>query len=78
MKLSDALKVNTLVGQRRELSRALERARGDGLGVTIEGRYQDDDMKAAVRDAVVDELRRRIHLIDRELTTLSVTIDLAG
>ncbi|HBV3603383.1 TPA: hypothetical protein MDV36_000050 [Klebsiella aerogenes] len=48
-------------------------ARGEGLGITIQGRYQDDDFVNAIRRSVTGELSRRIGAVKHHLTELGVT-----
>lgn len=43
-----------------ELKQKVASVNGTGLGVTIGGAYQDNDMLSAVRDSVIAELNRRI------------------
>ena len=47
--------------------------RGEGLGITIQSRYQDDDFVNAVRRRVTGELSRRIGAVKHQLTELGVT-----
>lgn len=44
------------------------------LGITLQGRYQDEDFIAAVKPAVMSELRRRMNLIESKLKQLGVEI----
>lgn len=46
---------------------------GQGLGVTIQSRYQDDKFVSAVRRSVTLELSRRIGAIKCQLKDLGVT-----
>lgn len=48
-------------------------ARGEGLGVTIQSRYQDDAFVNAVRSSVTGELSRRIGAVKHQLAELGVT-----
>ena len=48
-------------------------ARGEGLGITIQSRYQDDDFVNAVRMSVTGELSRRIGAVKHQLTELGIT-----
>ncbi|MFU8999020.1 hypothetical protein ACNA2A_19395 [Klebsiella pneumoniae] len=48
-------------------------ARGEGLGITIQSRYQDDDFVNAVRMNVTVELSRRIGAVKHQLTELGIT-----
>lgn len=76
MKLSQAYDFERHLKQRDELKRARSIAEhGEGLGVTIRGSYQDAEMIAAVKAAVVAEFDRRIAVIDAELTAMGVEID---
>ena len=77
MKIQDFGKVNTLMDQRASLMADLSAARaidGNGLGVTINGRYQDKEMLLAVREAVIEEFKRRIRIIETDLKTYGVTL----
>ncbi|EPY9831197.1 TPA: hypothetical protein NPN62_003954 [Klebsiella pneumoniae] len=47
--------------------------RGEGLGITIQSCYQDDDFVNAVRRSVTGELSRRIGAVKHLLTELGVT-----
>ncbi len=47
--------------------------RGEGLGIMIQSRYQDDDFVNAVRRSVTGELSRRIGAVKHQLTELGVT-----
>jgi hypothetical protein len=56
--------------------RSLEGDRDSGkFGVTINGRYQDDDVLAVIQGAIKGELQRRIDLIAAELIGLGVDVD---
>ncbi|MGS8471652.1 hypothetical protein [Escherichia coli] len=48
-------------------------ARGEGVGVTIQSRYQDDAFVNAVRRSVTGELSRRIGEVKHQLAELGVT-----
>ena len=48
-------------------------ARGEGLGITIQSRYQDDALVNAVRSSVTGELSRRIGAVKHQLTELGIT-----
>lgn len=75
MKLSDQQSVQILVNERKELVSSMELVKGNGLGVTIQGRYQDDTMLDRARPSVLAELQRRINVIDNNLTDYGVEID---
>jgi len=76
MKLSQAYDLDRLTKKRNELKDARRVAdSGEGLGVTIRGTYQDKEMLAAVKAAVVAEFDRRIDKIDSELIEMGVEID---
>lgn len=47
--------------------------RGQGLGITIQSRYQDDAFVDAVRSSVTGELSRRIGAINGQLKDLGIT-----
>lgn len=47
--------------------------RGQGLGITIQSRYQDDAFVDAVRSSVTGELSRRIGAIKGQLKDLGIT-----
>lgn len=72
MKLANYHKAAALVAQRQKLVANLADVKADGLGVTIRGTYQDEDMQSAVRSAVVEELSRRIRIVDEDLKVLGV------
>lgn len=46
---------------------------GQGLGITIQSRYQDDSFVDAVRSSVTGELSRRIGAIKGQLKDLGIT-----
>ena len=48
-------------------------ARGEGLGITIQSRYQDDAFVDAVRRSVTGELSRRIGAVKHQLAELGIT-----
>lgn len=48
-------------------------ARGEGLGITIQSCYQDDDFVNSVRSSVTGELSRRIGAVKHQLKELGVT-----
>lgn len=73
MKLEDFGKVHALAKRRAELKGQVELVEGKGLGVTIQGRYQDDDMVDVARPCILNELQGRIDDIERELIALGVT-----
>ena len=76
MKLSQAYEFNLLVKERDELREARTVAStGQGLGVTIKGRYQDDAMIDAIKLAVVAEFDRRIAILDAKFVALGIEID---
>nr|HAM4953516.1 hypothetical protein [Escherichia coli] len=47
--------------------------RGEGLGITIQSRYQDDAFVSAVRSSVTGELSRRIGEVKHQLAELGIT-----
>ncbi|CAH5335693.1 TPA: hypothetical protein JG901_000123 [Enterobacter hormaechei subsp. steigerwaltii] len=47
--------------------------RGEGLGITIQSRYQDDAFVNAVRSSVTGELSRRIGAVKHQLKELGIT-----
>ncbi|WP_447874646.1 hypothetical protein [Serratia fonticola] len=47
--------------------------RGEGLGITIQGSYQDDAFVDAIRSSVTGELSRRIGARKSELAELGIT-----
>lgn len=56
--------------------RELERDRDSGkFGVTINGRYQDDEMLAAVDAAIKSVLQARIDTVKADLRVMGVEID---
>ena len=75
MKLEDIQQAKLLDDQRRELAFKITLVRGNGLGVTIQGTYQDAEMLAAVRGRVVSVLEARIAGIDDELRAIGVDIE---
>ena len=72
MKLANYHKVAVLVAQRQKLLTALTDVKADGFGVTIRGTSQDEEMQSAVRSAVLEELSRRIRIVDEDLKVLGV------
>jgi hypothetical protein len=51
----------------------VQSSRVEGLGVTIQSRYQDDAFVNAVRSSVTGELSRRIGAVKHQLAELGVT-----
>lgn len=47
--------------------------RGQGLNITIQGHYPDDDFVNSVRRSVTGELSRRIGAVKHQLAELGVT-----
>lgn len=74
MNINNVNAASILCEQLRELEaqRAIV-ARGEGLGVTIQSRYQDDAFVNAVRMSVESELCRRIGAVKHELAELGIT-----
>lgn len=74
MNINDVNAASILCEQLRELEeqRAIV-VRGEGLGVTIQSRYQDDAFVNAVRMSVESELCRRIGAVKHQLAELGVT-----
>lgn len=70
MRLVDFDTVDELMLRRRALEDQLQAK----LGVTLHGRYQEDDIVELVRPVVHRELRARIACIDAELVKLGVRI----
>ncbi|MBB3691465.1 hypothetical protein [Sphingomonas sp. BK580] len=76
MKIADVSRAKRLIDERLTLAtRRDDVERGNILGVTLSGEYQDKDMLNAVRPWVAAELQRRIDGIEHELDGLGVTID---
>ncbi|GAA0493414.1 MULTISPECIES: hypothetical protein [Pigmentiphaga] len=74
MKLEDIQQAKMLDDRRRELAFKITLVRGNGLGVTIQGNYQDNEILDAVREHVVAVLESRIDGIDDELRAIGVDI----
>lgn len=74
MNINNVNAASILCEQLRELEaqRAIV-ARGEGLGVTIQSRYQDDAFVNAIRMSVESELCRRIGAVKHQLAELGVT-----
>ncbi|MBA1157771.1 hypothetical protein [Microvirga mediterraneensis] len=62
------------MNKRHDLENDATLAATSGLGVTIQGRYQDEAMLDAVRRSVVNEFNRRIAEVDEELRSLGVEV----
>lgn len=75
MKLEDIQQAKMLDDRRRELAFKITLVRGNGLGVTIQGNYQDNEILDAVREHVVAVLESRIDGIDDELRAIGVDIE---
>lgn len=75
MKLTDLDTANHLFSALRELRSQKEHVKGNGLGVTILGRYQDDVFLAAVRPFALSELDRRIAYHIHQLRELGIKVD---
>ncbi|AYY32901.1 TPA: hypothetical protein UL433_004944 [Klebsiella pneumoniae] len=74
MNINNVNAASILCEQLRELE--VQRAivvRGQGLGITIQSRYQDDAFVNAVRNSVTGELSRRIGAVKHQLAELGVT-----
>lgn len=75
MKLNDIQQAKMLDDQRREPAFNITLVRGNGLGVTIQGSYQDDEILDAVREHVVAVLESRIDRIDDDLRAIGVDVE---
>ena len=80
MKLSKFHDVHQLMITRQDLRSKIDYAMegtydNSGLGITIRGQYQNDEMINACRQAVVAELEKRLRAVDRELTLLGVIVE---
>ncbi|MPS30544.1 MAG: hypothetical protein E2576_14530 [Alcaligenaceae bacterium] len=75
MKLNDIQQAKLLDDQRRELAFKITLVRGNGLGITIQGNYQDDEILDAVREHVVAVLESRIDRIDDDLRAIGVDVE---
>lgn len=74
MNINNVNAASILCEQLRELEAQYANvARGEGLGVTIQSRYQDDAFVNAVRRSVTGELSRRIGAVKHHLAALGVT-----
>ncbi len=63
-------------GYRARDMRELEEQRdAESFGITIGGRYQDDEMLAAVKNAIKAELQRRIDVIKGQLVDMGVEVE---
>jgi hypothetical protein len=76
MKLSDFSELTRVMKRRGDLMRSRDIAfeRG-GIGVTIHGTYQDDEMIEAVKGSVVAEFDRRIAILNEEIVAFDIEID---
>jgi hypothetical protein len=76
MKIKDWREVELLVLQYQALGKDFDLiATGHGLGVTIQGKYQDDDMCTKVLGVVMTELLARQRKISNALLHLGVSTD---
>ena len=81
MNIDDVENAQMLIRERRELLQtlnAIETAQRNGtgwLGVTFEGRYQDESILSIVRPVVASHLRDKIERIESQLKRIGVTID---
>ena len=74
MHINNINAASILSGQLKELEEQyLIIVRGQGLGITIQSRYQDDAFVDAVRSSVTGELSRRIGAIKGQLKELGIT-----
>lgn len=74
MKIKDWREVESLVQQHEALEKDFQLiATGHGLGVTIQGKYQDDDMVKKVLGIVMSELLARKRDISNKLLHLGVS-----
>lgn len=76
MKLSDGAEVEDLREKRLERRAELGNILNLKFGITLHGRYQDEDYLKAVQHAVLEEQRRRIEAIDNRLRILGVEVDI--
>lgn len=80
MKLSNFDRVQQLMAKRTDLIVKLDNIitgnyDNSGLGITIRGQYQDDDMINACRQGARNEMERRIREVERELALLGVIVE---
>ena len=72
MRVEDFQQANYLMNRRSALIQDLRSVEQTGLGITIVGKYQDDDFVDAIRPAVVNELKGRIELVEQDLKELGM------
>lgn len=77
MKTSDFRTVLALMSSRSALLTDIAHAEDGkgGLGVTLQGRYQDDDLLDRVRPVVLRVLSDRLSDVNKELLALGVEVD---
>jgi hypothetical protein len=79
MKLSDFENLNKLVLIRNGLKEKIDIVSNNGkypngLGVTIQGSYQDSYILDVVRPVVLDQLNERLRLVDEQIIALGVNV----
>ena len=72
MKIGNFDLVSRAMHARRQL---IAKRDGAKIGVTLDGAYQDDEVVAAAKPAIVAVLDARIGEIDADLKSLGVTVD---
>lgn len=72
MKLSEFEQAKEVHTRLTNLDADIRHASGEGLGVTLQGRYQDNDFLEEVREAIVGVLLQRRQAIIDELRELGV------
>lgn len=79
MNIKELTRVNNLTEDRARMLTELDwigRTQGHQyIGVTFQGKYQDDAMCDAIRGKVMTVLRERIINIENDLTALGVTVE---
>ena len=74
MRLQNLNTVNQIVREINELKNDLEHVTGKGLGVTFQGRYQNEEILSLVRPHIVAFLNKEIAKRNNDLKQLGVEL----
>lgn len=74
MKLTDLYEVEGLASRREDLAAELGNVRNGKYGITLHGKYQDQEFLDACKESVAGVLEHRIAAIEARLTELGVAL----
>lgn len=72
LKLKDLYEVESLASRREDLAAELGNVRNGKYGITLHGKYQDQEFLNACKESVASVLEQRITVIDARLLELGV------